>query len=209
MAGIIGAVVVLVGGCVAVLGSGSNEGAIEVVDPPNTTEQTDSSQVGSDDDPGTDLENEPEVGAPGSRDNPLALGQLHSRNVGFTGTGWDISIDKIERIGLGPLSSSEDTGECLVISGTAVAREVDTEDGLSNIFSFPEVVVVVDGVQVSGLDSPFACDAKPAGYESHLQGVDMSLAEGGSANWVTVFNLREVGGQIDWIAIEEVVYQHE
>ncbi len=145
-------------------------------------------------------------GEAGTRDNPLPLGTMHSRDVGFTGTGWDVSIDKVERVPLAVFASAGTTGECIVVSGTATAREVDTEDGLSNIYSFPEVHVVVNGVDL-GIDDELACDVQPPGYEGYLTGIDMSLAEGGTAQWVDSFHAAQEGSPIDWVAIEETVYE--
>lgn len=210
MFGIIAAVVLLVGGCAVLLDQADGGDDFELVEPAESDSGADaaSGDAGSGAEDGTESDSA-DAAEPGSRENPLPLGQVHSRPVGFTGTGWDVSIDKVERVGLSPLATSDDTGECLVVSGTATAREVDTEDGLSNIFSFPQVIVVVNGVQVDASDSLFACDGQPSGYEDYLLSIDMSLAEGGTALWVKTYNLREVGAEIDWVAIEQVVYAHQ
>lgn len=205
MFGIVAAVVLLAGGCIALV-AGSRDSDFVVVQPDTDSSGADDVASPTQEPDSDDLS---ESSEPGSRENPLALGELHSRPIGFTGTGWDVSIDKLERVGLGQFASAEDTGECLVVSGTATAREVDTEDGLSNTFSFPEVVVVVGGVQINSFDSAFACDAQPTGYEGYLTSTDMSLAEGGSAQWVKSFNIRDIGAEIDWVAIEQVIYALE
>lgn len=199
MFGIVGAMALVLVGCVALIAANTDSGDGVVL-----------AETGDGDD---EVVAGPETGSDeadvGTRENPLPLGTAHSRKVGLTGTGWDISIDEVQWVELGQFAESGETGNCLVIAGTATAREVETDDGLSNIFSFPEIIAVVDGVQLNPVDAFPACDAQPTGFEDHLTSTDMSFAEGGSGKWVKPFHVAQQDASLDWIAVEEVIYAVE
>lgn len=142
-------------------------------------------------------------GLPGEDDGPYPFGQLHSRDKGFNGAGWDISIDNVEAGSPGPFA--DDNKECTVVTGTATLREY-TGDGLaSNPFAFPTITVLDTNGQ--GADKSFgACDTDALEADGYVRAIDVSLSEGASVQWFEVF-LTEEAGVYNVVAIEETIYE--
>ena len=142
---------------------------------------------------------------PGSTDNPIPLGQAHSRDAGLLGAGWTISVDEIrvDGIPLDPIFAEDgETRSCIAVIGTAVLDSLDSEELTSNPFSFPQIVVVSQG---SKAESAIAeCDASGLRSEGLEWTLDVSLAPGGETKWFDVFLVPD--GSYDTVAVESTVY---
>ena len=141
----------------------------------------------------------------GSRENPYPFGEPHSRQPGFTGAGWQISIDGVTD----PAGFSDFAQEylvdviagmrCVVVFGTATLESLESDQLTSNPFGFPEIVLVADGVKADR-DPSCAVDGMNGEYT-----LDIELAPGGSTAWYEQFLVPE-NAPVDLVAVEETVY---
>lgn len=137
------------------------------------------------------------VSSGGPDDGPYSFGDAHTRKAGFTGAGWTVSIDDV--VELNALAGDLDT--CLAVIGTATLDTLD--EGLtSNPFSFPEVVLIQDGVQ----NNDFAvCNTDDLDAQGMIQSGGASITEGTTITWYQTFGVLNDG--YDLVAIEETVYE--
>ncbi len=132
----------------------------------------------------------------GTADNPYVFGQPHTRSPGFLGAGWTVSIDGWRHLG------EVDDGHCIAVYGSATLDSLDSDELTSNPASFPEVVVIDDGVQHKSFEASACFQLTPDDLGEWALG--MELIEGGSTEWYTRHLIPT--DEPDTLAIETEIY---
>lgn len=144
-----------------------------------------------------------ESGLPTEDAEVLAFGQLHERAVGFSGAGWNISIDETRPGELSTIFDTEGLTGCTVVIGTAVLREWEGDELTSNPFSFPAINVIDEDAKV---DSDVArCEVGPLRDEGLVWRLDVSVVEGAEVRWFDAFPTA-VSGEYQAVAVEQTIY---
>lgn len=187
MFGIVGAVILLLGGCAVLLAGISSESSDDVVAVQGVAD-LDSDGVPS-----------------GAVEDPLSFGMSHTRSPGFRGVGWTVSIDEVREVAADPLFGDLPDGQvCMAVIGTASVDELPEGELTSNPFSFPSIVLVDNGVRIDS--EVLECDEQALRDLGLVWYLDMALVEGGTARWFKTF---VTDGDYDLVAVEETVYAPE
>ena len=127
----------------------------------------------------------------------LPFGEAHERDPGFGGEGWTVSIDEVRVV---PVDFGVDE-TCLAVIGTATLDSLD--EGLtSSGFSFPEVVLIQDGV---GLEAfTISCDVTGLEAEGLIRIFGAEITQGTTVQWFQSFAANNE--TYDIVAIEETIY---
>ncbi|MDA3038384.1 MAG: hypothetical protein O3C27_02440 [Actinomycetota bacterium] len=95
-----------------------------------------------------------------------------------------------------------ETRTCVAVIGTATLDSLDSDELTSNIFSFPEPVLIVNGAKAS--QAILECDTEALKAEGLTWRLDISLAPGGNVRWFEAYLVDNVA--YDTVAIESTVY---
>ena len=125
----------------------------------------------------------------------LPFGEAHTRDPGFGGEGWTVSIDDVV-----PIETFFSDGDCLAIVGTATLDSLD--EGLTSTgFSFPEASLFQAGVKNSGLGF---CDGTGLESQGMVLYLNAEVTVGTTFTWFKPFEV--VQTDFDFAAIEDTVY---
>ena len=126
----------------------------------------------------------------------LPFGEAHTRDPGFGGEGWTVSIDDVV-----PIETFFSDGDCLAIVGTATLDSLD--EGLTSTgFSFPEASLFQAGVKNSGLGF---CDGTGLESQGMVLYLNAEVTVGTTFTWFKPFEV--VQTDFDFAAIEDTVYE--
>ncbi len=169
---------------------------------------------GSDDEPNDEVaaaeefdetDSQADAADKGTKENPYQFGESHSRSAGLLGASWTISIDEV-RTGqpVNALFSDEaNAGKtCTAVLGTATLDELDSDELISNPFSFPNVTIV--GADGSQLQPAVECEISALEGEGFKLPFEIQLTPGATAEWMRVYLVDDPAYQL--VAIEDTVY---
>ncbi len=188
MFGILGAIVLLAGGCIAVIAMASG---------------------GDDDDetvsPLVDGESETDGAAAekGTIENPYLFGEAHTREAGFLGAGWTISVDEVRSIPKGIFADETDPRTCMAIIVTVTLDSLEGDELTANPFSFPEMAVV-DMNGKKSEDGFVECDGAELAAEGITSKYELELTVGGTGRFYDPVLLETPNYQ--YVAVESTIY---
>lgn len=194
MFGIIGAFVLLIGGCAALVASSSDEvrNAIEA-DPSTSAADGGSAATGGTGDADR-----------GTRENPLPFGEAHARRPGLLGAGWSVSIDEVREIPRDPFFTEDgDSRICLAVLVSVTLDSLTGDELVANPFSLPDVnLVSADGQKA--VDGFLECDGSSLQAEGFSAKFSLELIEGGSGRYYDPVLVDSA--DYDFVAVESTVY---
>ncbi len=196
MFGILGAIVLLVGGCIAVFAvasGGGDDGQSVAVD----RVEGDVSEIA-----GAESESD-EVAEKGTIENPYQFGEAHTREAGLLGAGWTISVDEVRSISKGILADEADPRTCMAIIVTVTLDSLDGDELTANPFSFPDMAVV-DMNGKKSEDGFMECDGSELVAEGITGKFELELTVGGTGRFYDPVLLETPTYQ--YVAVESTVY---
>lgn len=140
----------------------------------------------------------------GTKDNPYKFGETHSREPGFSGAGWTVSIDDVYEVPRSALSTDDDDPRiCLAVIVTVTLDSLDSDDLVSNPFSMPDINLIdVDGQKAE--DGFLECDVSGLVADGIDSKFEVEVTEGGTATYADPVLIEST--EYQYVAVESTIY---
>ena len=200
----LGGLGVLLAGCVGIVAISS----LGTVDDADVTAESEPVVADDDTDDRADEpvdEDSPEPAEKGTKDNPYKFGESHSREPGFSGAGWTVSVDDVYEVPRSALFTDEDdTRICLAVIVTVTLDTLDSDELVSNPFSMPDINLIdLDGQKAE--DGFLECDVTGLVADGIGPKFEVEVTEGGTATYVDPVLMESA--EYQYVAVESTVYE--